>query len=393
LTDCRGPAISPHAAEAELRSTSLQRAPLIGLLVLALGSPLAAGSFWAAWAAEAADARVRVLLHQGPGPVLVEREGSAEAEKVTRIVPAAGGLRANRGPVQSSWRASGRGIARVLQMRVRGDLEVIPTEAGLAVVNELSVEDYVAGSLAREMSPSWAPAALRAQAVVSRTYALPQRRAKRGEPYHLQADTSSQVYGGVDAESGPVREATAATRGQFLTYRGAPILAVFHSASGGGTASAEEVWGERLAYLMSLPVEGEDDSPDTYWRTAISGTTLGRAAEALGLSVGRVRRVRVLRRSGSGRVLEIELEGPRGAIRVEGRALRGALGESVLRSTLFQVRPEGDDFLFFGSGHGHGVGMSQWGARAMALRGASHREILESFYPGTRLEVWSEVTR
>jgi stage II sporulation protein D len=175
------------------------------------------------------------------------------------------------------------------------------------------------------------------------------------------------------------------TRGELLVYRGEPILAAFHSASGGQTASAEEVWGRALPYLVSRPVPDEEDSPDTYWRASVSRTTLGRALEPLGLRLGAVRQVRVEGRSASGRALRVRLQGTEGSESLEARALRSALGRSVIRSTLFEVRNAEDGFIFVGSGHGHGVGMSQWGAQAMATRGASYREILEWFYPGTQL--------
>ncbi len=71
---------------------------------------------------------------------------------------------------------------------------------------------------------------------------------------------------------------------------------------------------------------------------------------------------------------------------IEARDLRGALGAKVIRSTLFETRTTPEGFVIVGSGHGHGVGMSQWGAEAMAQRGAGYREILAHFYPGTRLE-------
>ena len=93
-------------------------------------------------------------------------------------------------------------------------------------------------------------------------------------------------------------------------------------------------------------------------------------------------------RSESGRVLEIRIVGSRGDTRLSGSKFRMALGESVLKSTLFQLSAQDGAFVFVGSGRGHGVGMSQWGAQAMARRGVSYREILERFYPGTKLREW-----
>jgi stage II sporulation protein D len=140
---------------------------------------------------------------------------------------------------------------------------------------------------------------------VSRTYALHERALRARRAFDVFGGTQGQVYGGVDAESPAVLAATQATRGEFLAWESKPILAVFHSASGGQTASAEEVWGRAAPYLVSLPVENEEDSPDTYWRASISGTTLGRALARLGLQIGTVREIRVVERTPSGRALRV----------------------------------------------------------------------------------------
>ena len=206
------------------------------------------------------------------------------------------------------------------------------------------------------------------------------------DDHDVAAGTTNQVYGGVRAESESVARAVADTRSEVLTWRGAPILAAFHSASGGRTASAEEVWGESLPYLRTVEVDNEEDSPDTYWRVRLSRAGLGRALAPLGLSLGAVREARVAERTASGRAARVELFGSDGSAQVTGRQLRSALGDEVIRSTLFEIREIDGDVVIVGSGHGHGVGMSQWGAQAMAERGADYREILAAFYPGTTLE-------
>ncbi len=255
----------------------------------------------------------------------------------------------------------------------------------MQVINKVKLEDYVAGILGREVYPDWHRETLKAQAVVARSYALHQRAESDDQPFHVEAGTGSQVYGGVAAETPAIRAAVSATRGEFLAYARKPILAVYHSASGGRTASAEEVWGRALPYLLSLEVNDEQDSPDTYWRASISKTKLGRALDSLGIGIGLPRELQVLDRSRSGRALRVRIRGDKGNHILEARALRVALGESVIRSTLFEIRPAQHAFVFVGSGHGHGVGMSQWGAQAMAQRGSTYREILQAFYPGTSL--------
>ncbi|MBW2273602.1 MAG: SpoIID/LytB domain-containing protein [Deltaproteobacteria bacterium] len=377
----------------------------IGLLAAGRGVGGEPGDGMSDGMSEGMVVRVRILEVEGPIAVEGAGLGRKKIERTRR------GLRVDGGSTLRRWRsdgaggtgaggtgagatlwvgsasARGRGVADSSgSFRVQGALVVLPVDRGLAVVNEVPMESYVAGTLGAEMYSSWREEALRAQAVACRSYALHQAASRRDQDWDLLAGTGSQVYRGVAAETPSVRAAVASTRGEVLVHAGEPALAVYHSASGGRTASAEEVWGKPVPYLSSVEVESEEDSPDTYWRLELSSEAMGRVLAASGHSVGPVRRARVLGRSASGRVLEIEFEGTRGRARLGGRALRGALGDEELRSTLFEVRNREESVVFVGTGRGHGVGMSQWGAQGMALRGKSYREILEHFYPGTRLE-------
>ncbi|MEE8508052.1 MAG: SpoIID/LytB domain-containing protein [Myxococcota bacterium] len=323
---------------------------------------------------------VRVLLLETED--FVSLQGG---DRATRVEPAADGLLVDAQSVGPIWRFEAEGVVRAGTYRVRGSLEVRRLPTGLQVVNRVGLEDYVAGTLGREILPGWEREMFKAQAVVARSYALHRRAGRSRRPFDLKADTSGQVYGGVDAETPSVLAAVRATRGEYLSYDGDPILAVYHSASGGRTASAEEVWGRDLPYLVSMPVEGEEDSPHAYWRASVSRTTLGRALASLGIRVGSVRELRVEERSPSGRARRILVSDAEVSRNLDAGGLRSALGARVIRSTLFEIRTDGDHFVFVGSGYGHGVGMSQWGGQAMAKRGAGYREILAAFYPGTEL--------
>ena len=327
---------------------------------------------------------VRVLLASGPGPFRVR--GTTAGDITVGADPR--GVRVDG--VERGERVHVEGSALVANgLRVRGALDVLRTESGLALVNEVPLEAYVSGTLARETYPGWGSEVLRAQAVVARTYVLYEHARRHGQAYDVKATTESQVYGGMDAESEVVVRATDDTRGEYLAFGGEPILAVYHSAAGGETQGAEEVWTRSLPYLRPVSVEGEEASPDTYWRAVVSRETLTRVATELGHPVGAVREVRIEERSAGGRVRSVRIVGTGGESVVAAGSLRAALGEDVLKSTLFEVHPGRDerlqDFVFVGSGRGHGVGMSQWGARAMAERGAGYREILQHFYPGTTL--------
>jgi stage II sporulation protein D len=341
-------------------------------VVLGAVLALAAGS-----GAAASEPTIRVLLAAGSRPFEIQD---------IRVEPAGDGLRAGARPVGRVWRVSGQQPLRAGDLRVRGALEVHRVPEGMWVVNAVPLEAYVAATLGREVYPSWHREVLKAQAVVTRTFALHERARRSGEPWHVHGSPLSQVYGGVDAELPSVLAAARATRGQYLAWGDdRPILAVFHSASGGRTASAEEVWGRPVPYLVSRSVEDEEDSPDTYWRVSIPGSKLGPALAPLGIRVGRVREIRVVERSASGRARRLRVAGSGGSEELSARAFRTAVGVDVIRSTLFEIQTWPDAIVVTGSGHGHGVGMSQWGARAMAERGADYREILAAFYPGTRL--------
>jgi len=354
----------------------------IGALAWAiLGVSVVAGVMAAPRASAAETApEVRVLLYRGPGPVRVAG---------ARLTAETGGERMLRDGRPAGRRLAWPGPVKVEGTGYCGRVVATALDGELRVVNEVSVERYVEGTLLREVYPGWGAAVLRAQAVVARTYALHRRRRARarGAGWDVTAGAESQVYGGMAAEAPAARDAVAATRGQVLLWRGEPILAAYHSASGGRTASAEEVWGRPVPYLVSVPVDGEEISPKTYWRIPVSAATLGQALGGQGRPVGPVVEVRVLERSPSGRVRRALLRGAGGAAELDGRELRRLAGG--LPSTRFEVRAGAGEaekeFLFVGTGYGHGVGMSQWGAHAMARQGARYREILERFYPGTEL--------
>jgi stage II sporulation protein D len=358
------------------------RSGRFGLVILGWLAAAAAPA-WADEVSQRVEPIVRVQLVETVSAVRVSHGGGT-----VKVKPARGGILVGGERVGDVWRPArpaAFGGYSVDGRRVRGRLEVRRTAAGISVVNRVGLEDYVAGTLGREVYPNWHPETLKAQAVVTRTYALYEMTRNATQGFDVGAGTGSQVYGGLDAETPSVLKAARATRGEYLAYRNTPILAVFHSASGGRTAASDEVWGEPLPYLVSLEVPNEEDSPDTYWRASVSGTTLGRALAPVGVEVGVVREFRVIERSASGRATRLQVRGKKGSEVIEARALRTALGAAVIRSTLFEIKPSEDGFIIVGSGHGHGVGMSQWGAQAMAQGGARYQKILSTFYPGTRV--------
>lgn len=335
-------------------------------------------------AASEPTVRVRILVDQ-PEVTISNAKGRS-----IRVVAGAGELLVAGSPAGALYRTRGKGpywikAPRGETLNVRGQIRVEKTPRGLTVVNEVSLENYVVGTISAEMYASWEPAALEAQAVACRSYALYQMAERVGEAYDVTDDVSSQRYLGIRGESDSGWAALRATTGEIISYDGRPALAAFHSASGGETASSEEVWGTSIPYLRSVSVPDEDDSPDTYWRVPISDAHVVSGLAELGHEIGRLEAVEVTERSGSGRAGKLRFRGAHGRATVTGREIRQVLGGTTLKSTLFDVRKEAGHVVFVGSGNGHGVGMSQWAAQAMAQQGAGYRDILNNFYPGTKL--------
>lgn len=270
----------------------------------------------------------------------------------------------------------------------RGELEVRPGSGALTVVNELPMEEYLYGVVPGEVIPSWHAEALKAQAVAARTYAVAHLGQFAALGYDLKATVASQVYGGVNLERPSTNRAVDDTRGQIITYEGRPIEAFYSDSSGGYTEAAGEVWSKSIPYLQPVP-DFDQGSPRYNWTFTAAGGALPQALAKLGLAIGDLREIVPLERSYSGRVKKARLVGTLGLAEVPGEKLRFAFG---LRSTFFNVarQPDGS-FQFAGRGWGHGVGMTQWGAKAMADMGYTYAQILTHYYSQTAIASWESV--
>jgi stage II sporulation protein D len=360
-----------------------RRLSRIGLAALGLWALVGGLAGQPAWARGAPE--IRVLLVESREPLTIRSPGAVHRIELGRQPTELVVDGRPRGP---AWSPGGAGPWQVAERRYRGALALRAEQGRILVVNQIELEDYVAATVGGEMPASWPAQALRAQSVATRTYAVYQQERRRAEPWDVRATVQSQVYRGIESESGTTRRAVDATRGEILTHEGRPILAVFHSTAGGRTASASEVWGHSLPYLDSVEVEHEEDAPFTYWRTVFPPETLDGLLASLGADLGPVRGLEVDARTESGRVERIVARGPSRQLVLGGDRLRSLVEALGLRSRLFDIRHTPQGFAFVGSGYGHGVGMSQWGARELARRGASYQRILARFYPGARLEAW-----
>ncbi len=252
---------------------------------------------------------------------------------------------------------------------------------GSRKVEDLRLEDYVAGVVAGEMPASFPAEALKAQAVAARSYALTRKlEAQRtGKPWDIGAGVLTQVYQG--RHSPAARAAADATLGEVLVLGMEPVEAYFHSVCCGQTESGLAALGRDLPYLTPVDCGECDDVSGARWRREFSAAELGRAA---GLG-GAVDAVRVTSRTPTGRAERVEIARGDRTAALSGTDLRQRLGFSRLPSLAFDVSPTAGGFAFEGTGLGHGAGMSQHGAAGMARAGSTYREILAHYYPGTEV--------
>ncbi|GAB5535336.1 MAG: SpoIID/LytB domain-containing protein [Rubricoccaceae bacterium] len=264
-----------------------------------------------------------------------------------------------------------------------GTMSVRQHEGRLQIVNHVAMPEYVASVVASEY-PFSEIEGIKAQAVLARTYAARRMGADRG--YDVDDDTGSQVYKGIGVVTERARQAALETAGERLYYGDDLADAVYSSSSGGHTADNETVWnGAPRPYLRGVPDPYDADAPDHRWTTTASVRAVHQAlSNRYG---GRVRGIAVTERSPEGRAVAIELAGSREISGSQFRtAVNASLGYRTVRSTHVEIERHGDNYVFTGRGFGHGVGMSQYGARGQARDGRSYRDILAYYFQGTSVE-------
>jgi stage II sporulation protein D len=250
----------------------------------------------------------------------------------------------------------------------------------------LDVEKYLYGVVPLESPPSWPAAALQAQAIVARTYALQKRTLSRA--YDVLATDADQRYGGLAAEHPESSAAVDATRGQTLSYLGGPASVFYSACCGGHTADANEMWGHAgLTYLRGVDDPYCTAAPDYRWQRTLP---LVRATAALADRLGSPPLTAQLDApDASGRPRTVTFRSETGvAVALPVSDVRRRFGGDTVRSlwlrTIALDRTQAVPLVVIeGSGRGHGVGLCQWGARGMALSGAASSAILARYFPGT----------
>lgn len=327
----------------------------------------------------------------------------------------------------------------------RGGVQFKRTDGGaLTVINIVNLEEYLYSVIGKEMSPSWNLEALKAQAVCARGFAISNYTKFSSYGFNLDSTSSSQVYKGVSTETESTRRAVEETRGLVLKYGGEIAQSVYCASMGGATASSESVWGGAYPYLVSVtdPYENPGEASYYSWTTVLTAEEIKECLASSDVNIGDIVNVEIISRDSAGYVLELLFTGTEGVHTVKKSTCRSVFNgklksqrytvasssanyesisvisssgtssmpfnelgivnsgksSSVYALSASSVRayaPSGgasaeNEYTFNGNGWGHGVGMSQWGAKAMADQGHTFDEILTFYYTGTHIENISE---
>lgn len=274
-----------------------------------------------------------------------------------------------------------------------GQIVRILLETGEA--EEMTMAEYLWRVVAAEMPAAFEEEALRAQAVCARTYTL--WKMEQGihdgadlcdssgccQAYTTRAEAAARWEEDAAYYTQRIAEAVFSTDGQIITFEGNPIQATFFSSSASSTEDAAEVWGTGLPYLVSVPSPEGEEVPNYRSVVTLTAEELRKLVEQRGMGIKLTGKPSTwlsgITYNASGRVAELSV----GGVTVSGGAARSLFG---LRSACFTVEESNGVFTFSVTGYGHGVGMSQYGANAMAKQGSGWREIVEHYYTGIAIE-------
>ena len=257
---------------------------------------------------------------------------------------------------------------------------IIKNQKGdVQVINQLSIEDYLAGVLGGEISYSWPNNAIETQAISARSYAYYLYNQNKNNVYHIISGEIHQVFHGSYEPNPRFIKAIKKTKGEILIYKGKSIQTFFHATCGGMTEKPYEVWGGEVKNKIYQNIRCRycKTHAKYKWEYVLPKKLL----KEKGISA-----IRVSHRSFSKRVKVVHIVRNGKIEKLSGDEFRKMLGYRNVLSTAFSVHKRGRDFVAKGFGYGHGVGLCQWGAKTMAERGYSYRSILSFYYRNTQIK-------
>lgn len=252
---------------------------------------------------------------------------------------------------------------------------------GVTIVNKIDIEDYLKGVVPSEMPASWHREALKVQAVCARTYTLSKLNRRRELGYDLKSTVEDQAYLGYEHEQTSTNLAIDKTKDQIMVDGNGRVVEAYYTSSAGGyTDAIEDIWGLSPKSYIVPRKSFDNNSPHYSWKKKLSQREINEGLADLG--IGEILGFTEVSRTQAQRVNKLVVVGSKGRTFITGEEIRHKLG---LRSAMFNFGLENGKMVFAGRGFGHGLGMSQYGSKEMAERGYTYKNILEHFYPTTKL--------
>ncbi|MGK0290565.1 MAG: stage II sporulation protein D [bacterium] len=275
---------------------------------------------------------------------------------------------------------------KVRGRRYLGTIEIKPFAKGLYVINHIRTESYLEGVLNGEISTRWHPSVVQAQAVIARTFALYKRKRRRKYSWHLTAKPLDQVYLGVDIADGRGRLAIRNTYGLIVTHKGKLVPTFYHSNSGGITEDPGNIWQYSMSHLEPVKSPYGKEDPNYRWHTTITRKKLSFMLAKLGHKLHYPTSIFVSKKTSTGRAARVIIGNGSRSISILATDFRRVAGYTKVKSLLFKVSKNPRGFFIRGRGNGHGVGLSQWGAKEMADSGHSFQDILKFYYRNIQIQ-------
>lgn len=252
------------------------------------------------------------------------------------------------------------------------------------IVKEIEIEKYISGVVAKEMGENWSIEALKAQAVVSRTYLIWKMNKNKKNYYDIENSIYHQLY--EDCKSEIIKSAVLETKGEILLTADEEIIPVFfHACSGGITANPSDVWKGKYPFDYSVIDPYSENNSYSTWEKNISKNYL---SKIFGFTV---EKIEIIEKDKTNRVKHLKIVAKNGNIKyLTGTEFREKVNQNtqvyfnnpnIIPSTMFEIKDKGDTIIFYGKGYGHGVGMSQYGAKKMAEIGFDYKDILKFYFP------------
>jgi stage II sporulation protein D len=269
----------------------------------------------------------------------------------------------------------------------RGYLTIIKSKNKINIINVLPIEDYIKNVLPIETSANWSIEALKSQAIISRTYAIVNLNKHSAQGFDVCSTIHCQVYGGASVEADSCNKAILETQCKILSYDGKFAQTVFHANCGGHTEDPKYIWNwkDTPPYLKGVKCGYCTAASYTKWEKTLDESFIRKQlSHNNNNNIGKIKSIKIKGKTSAGAAKKLKIIHSKGEVTLNAYQFRLAVDAWQIKSHTFDfIRADGDKFYFKGRGWGHKVGLCQWGAKGMAEKGKTYKEILAYFYPGT----------